>query len=224
MSLNRSITTVELIQIQRMFSFNRGYKDLIRDFKKDFGVELDKATAKQFIQNRSWREVLKWLTGDDIDTKDLDNIPAIERKQYDLLLQMLKLNKLDEQERQQDIEEFMKHDYFIPECVKYFNLPLYGEIITYKFKEPFLKCFLLDAKTHKISKIEDVPVSNELPNFLLNIIKVINRSMIATAIKQKVLDNPLTHIAEDDVKITQGQLLNICSCDFFKKYNICVKD
>ena len=67
--LHRSITTIELMQIQRRFSFNRGYKDLMRDFKHDFGVELPKQMAKQFIAHRSWREVLKWLTGEEIDTR-----------------------------------------------------------------------------------------------------------------------------------------------------------
>ena len=84
MSLNRPLTTIELIQIQKMFSYNRGYKDLIRDFKRDFNVELDKQTSKKFIKNRSWREVLKYLTNEDIDTGDLDKIPMIEEKHYEL--------------------------------------------------------------------------------------------------------------------------------------------
>ena len=224
MALNRSITVTELIQIQRMFSFNRGYKDLIRDFKKDFGVELDKVTAKQFIKERSWRKVLKWLTNEDIDTKDLDKIPEIERKQYDLLMQMLKLNQEDEIERRRDLEDFEKCNYFIPSAVKYFNFPLYGEIITYKRKEPFLKCFLIDSKTKHISKIEDIPVSNSLPTFLLTIIRVINSSVITTDNQQKLIEDPLNYIAEDDPLVKNKKLLNICASDLFKKYNLVTKE
>ena len=132
--LGRGINTMELFQIQAMFASNRGYKDLIRDMKKDFGVDLPKATAKQFLANRSWTEVLEWLTGDHIDTKDRDVIPAIEHKHYELLQYTLKLNKQDEEERKHDIEEYMTGHYYIPENVKYFNFPLYGEIITYKYK------------------------------------------------------------------------------------------
>ena len=47
--LKREINTIELIALNKMFSDNRGYKDLIRDFKKDFDVVLPKSKAKQFL-------------------------------------------------------------------------------------------------------------------------------------------------------------------------------
>ena len=226
--LHRSITTIELMQIQRMFSFNKGYKDLIRDFKNDFHVDLPKATAKQFIHNRSWQEVLKWLTGDDIDTKDRDKIPQIDEKHYELLDQMLKLNKLDEMERNKDISEFVSGHYFIPHDCKYFNMPLYGEIITYKFKEPFCKCFLMDNNTHKICKIEDVYITEQFPAFLLSIIRKINESVIecknnddAIALSQARQLPIACYKTIDD--ITAQKLINIFDTPLFKKYGIAMK-
>ena len=179
--LKRSLSVLELVQIQRIFSLNRSYKDLIRDFKKDFNVDLDKQTAKRFIKSRSWSEVLEWLTGDKIEPPPTcETIPQLERKRYDLLIQMLKAHELDNADMNERINAFEADDYFINENVHYFNFPLYGEIITYKFKEPFLKCFLLDDNTHKIKKIEDVPVTPELPDLMFRIIKKINASKIKT--------------------------------------------
>ena len=219
--LRRSITTIELIQIQRMFSFNRGYKDLIRDFKHDFGVELPKQMAKQFISHRSWREVLKWLTGEEIDTKDLDKIPQIEAKHYELLDVMIKLNKQDEEERKKDIECFNSQNFYIPNNVKFFNFPLYGEIITYRYKEPFLKCFLFDESTHRINKIEDVPVSNELPEFLLAIIRKINSSKIETDKIDINASNYQDYITTEEIQ--QQNIKNIFDSDLFKKYSLSFK-
>ena len=221
--LRRSITTIELIQLQKMFSFNRGYKDLIRDFKKDFNVELPKDKAKQFMRDRSWKDVLYWLTGDKIDTKDLDKIPQYKEEQYELLEKMIELNKLDEQERQEDIQKFLSGDYYIPEQVKYFNLPLYGEIITYKFKEPFMRCFLLDPKCGKVTKIENVYISDKIPEFLLSIIRKINSSVIATEKSQKeilILNNPYLMNIQDCV---EAKKQDIFESELFKKYNIVYK-
>ena len=222
--LRRGITTIELIQLNKMFSHNRGYKDLIRDFKECFKVDLPKPMAKQFLANRSWQEVLFWLTGDKINTKDLDKIPEYKEEYYELLEQMLRLNAIDEEERQKDIEDFMKQDYYIPENCKYFNLPLYGEIITYKFKDPFLKCFLLDDKTHKITKIEDVYISNKLPYFLLSIIRKINSSVIGTKLDQESIIQDsrcmyLRPLAECDAE----HRVNIFESGLFQKYNIAMK-
>lgn len=222
--LRRGITTIELIQLNRMFAHNRGYKDLIRDFKKDFNVDLPKADAKRFLANRSWQEVLYWLTGDRINTKDLDKIPEYKEEYYELLEQMLRLNAIDEEERQKDIEEFMKHDYYIPETCKYFNLPLYGEIITYKFKDPFLKCFLLDSATGKINKIEDVYISDKLPYFLLSIIRKINSSVIGTKLTTEsiIQDSRSMYLMKLEDCDIQGKL-NIFDSKLFQKYNISMK-
>ena len=219
--LRRGITTIELIQLNKMFSHNRGYKDLIRDFKKDFNVDLPKDKAKQFLANRSWSEVLFWLTGDRINTKDLDKIPEYKEEYYELLEQMIRINKIDEDERQKDIEEFMKDDYYIPENCKYFNFPLYGEIITYRFKDPMLKCFLLDSKTHKIIKIEDVYISDKLPYFLLSIIRKINSSVIGTKLTEKEIINDsrfmyLKTLAQCD----EEKRKDIFKSNLFIKYNL----
>lgn len=222
--LHRGITTIELIQLNKMFSHNRGYKDLIRDFKECFKVDLPKPMAKQFLANRSWQEVLYWLTGDKINTKDLDKIPEYKEEYYELLEQMLRLNAIDEEERQKDIEEFMKADYYIPENCKYFNMPLYGEIITYKFKDPFLKCFLLDDSTHKITKIEDVYISDKLPYFLLSIVRKINSSVIGTKLdREAIIQDPrymyLVPLADCEAQ----HRLNIFDSPLFKNYNIAMK-
>lgn len=222
--LGRSITTEELVIIQSMFASNYGYKDLIREFKKAFGIDITKQQAKTFMSHRSWSEVLTFLTNDKIDTSDRDKIPAIEHKHYELLLKMLELNKQDELERQKDLKDFLNGNYYIPENVKYFNMPLYGEIITYKYKEPFLKCFLLDEVTHKINKIEDVPVSNELPEFLLKIIKKINTSRILTKLDFSNMiqqSNYMNYVLMDDAKALG--LVNILDSPLFQKYNIVVK-
>ena len=223
--LHRPLTVLELLQIQKMFSYNRGYKDLIRDFKHDFNVELDKQTAKQFLKNRSWSEVLYWLTGDKIVPPDAeDEIKVVERKKYELLELMVKANKVDEQERTKEINEFNNNNYYFPECVKYFNFPLYGEIITYKFKEPFLKCFLLD-NNGKITKIQDVPVSEELPIFLLSVIRKINDSKILTTktITERLADNINTPYYVNEEEVKQLELKNIFDSELFKHYNFSFK-
>lgn len=199
--MNRQLTVFELIQIQRMFSFNRGYKDLIRDFKNDFNIVLPKQKAKEFMRTRSWRNVLKYITGDDVVPADENDykIQEYNYKDYELLIKMIELNKQDEEERKKDIEEFKKFNYYIPKDIKYFNFPIYSEIITYKHKDPFLKCFLIENQ--KVSKIEDVPITDDLPMFLLEILRVINRS----------------NDEADDTKI------NIFDSDLFKKYNFTYK-
>ena len=222
--LRRPITTIELIQLNKMFASNRGYKDLIRDFKKDFKVDLPKDKAKQFLTNRSWSEVLYWLTGDRINTKDLDKIPEYKEEYYELLKQMLRLNKIDEDERQKDIEEFMKDDYYIPENCKYFNMPLYGEIITYKFKDPMLKCFLLDNQTHKITKIEDVYISDKIPYFLLSIIRKINSSVIGTKLpyEDMIQDSRFQYLMSLE-DCDKNKRKDIFKSNLFVKYNIAMK-
>ena len=222
--LGRSITTTELINIQSMFALGYGYKDLIREFKKAFNVDLPKQQAKQFMTNRSWSEVLKWLTGEDIDTSDRDKIPAIEHKHYVLLQQMLAINQQDELERKRDIETFLSHEYYIPEDVKYFNFPVYGEIITYKYKEPFIKCFLLDDKTGKVNKIEDVPVSKDLPEFLLSIIRKINYTKIASKLDYSNIiakDTYANYITYDEA--ARQHLTNIFDSELFVKYHFTFK-
>lgn len=219
--LGRSITAMELMLIQRMFATGRGYKDLIRDFQHTFNVSCSKQLAKQFLNHRSWQEVLLWLTGEVIDTKDLDKIPEIEYKHYSLLEKMIELNRKDEMERQDDISGLTKNQYYIPESVKYFNIPLYGQIITYKYKDPYLKCFLLDETRH-ITKIEDIPVSNQLPPFLLSIIKTINNSKILTNKTISELDTAPHPIYDYITDLSNGEV-NIFDSEFFKKYGIVSK-
>ena len=229
--LNRPLRVIELIQIQKMFSYNRGYKDLIRDFKKDFSVELDKPTAKKFIKDRSWSEVLEYLTGEKIVPPDAnDTIPSLERDKYELLEKMIEVNNQDEDERMNQLNEFESHDYYFDEKVKYFNLPLYGEIITYRFKEPYIKCFLIDPKTGKITKIEDVPISEDLPDFLLRIIRKINNSKILTrkTLKEQLDDsiNTAYYVSEDDsfeLRNKEG-LSDIFESPLFKEYKFTFKE
>lgn len=220
--LSRPLTVLELLQIQRMFKFNRGYKDLIRDFKHDFGLILDKPTAKRFITNRSWQEVLEWLTGEKIAPADAV-IPELEPKKYELLdklEQMIKVNKADEEERQQQLKTFEKNNYYFSEDVKYFNFPLYGEIITYKFKEPFIKCFLIDVQSHKISKIEDVPISESMPEFLLRIIRKVNDSKILTkkTFQERIEDNINTPYYVSQEEAEKQGLENIFDSELFTTY------
>lgn len=223
--LRRSITTLELIELNKMFSANRGYKDLIRDFKKAFNVDLPKDKAKKFLANRSWKEVLLWLTGDLVDTRDLDRIPEYKTEYYELLQQMIRLNAIDEEERMNDITEFMTKEYFIPENCKYFNMPLYGEIITYKFKEPYMKCFLLDNETHKVTKIENVYISNELPFFLLSIIRKINSSVIGTKLPaEQILNHPQYQYLMPYAECESKNKVNIFESNLFKKYHIIMKE
>ena len=212
--LSRSLTTIELININQMFCIERGYKDLIRDFKKSFNIKLDKQTAKRFMENRSWREVFKYLTGEDIEPED-DNIPKHSIKDYELLNEMLKVSAEDNEEINSLIEEFNNHDYYIEENVKYFNCPLYGEIIAYKRKEPFIKCFLLNEK-RKIEKIEDVPITNQLPKLLLSMIRKINSSVILTTDEKLTIDN-------NDYVIDAGERLNIVESKLFSYLDIRVK-
>ena len=223
--LGRGITTVELIQLNRMFAANRGYKDLIRDMKHDFNVDLPKGLAKQFLINRSWQEVLYWLTGDRIDTKDLDKIPEIKHEHYELLEQMIKLNKIDQEERMKDISAFIAGKYYVPERCKYFNLPLYGEIITYKYKDPMMKCFMFDSTSHRINKIEDVPVSDNLPYFLLSIIRKINTSPICTKLEYKDMIQQPNY--QHMITLEQSQAEDRCDIfesELFRKYNIVCRE
>ena len=221
--LNRPITTAELIALNKFFGTGRGYKDLMRDMEKSFGIKMTKHEAKHFMIERSWSELLEWLTGETIDTGDLDHIPETDAKHFVLLDKMLELAKQDALERQNDIDEFNEKNYFIPADLKFFNLPLYGEIITYKYKEPFVKCFLLNGR--KIEKIEDVPLSQDMPPFLLNIIRKINGSFIefhgstSDMLKVEKLDYPISSYASIQ-DIEHGHLENITESKLFKKYGI----
>lgn len=232
--LKRPITTIELIQLNRMFSSGRGYKDLIRDFKSSFKVDISKQQAKQFMASRSWSEVLEWLTGDKIQPDEsLDKIQAIPSEKFELLEQMIKINSQDNIEREQELEEFEASNYYIPEGTKFFNLPLFGEIITYKWREPFIKCFLFSTQAgHKrrLEKIEDVPISDKLPAFLLRIIRKINMSMLEVKMTREQLikdttlnNNPNRFHLMSSEEIEAEQLKNIFDSPLFKKYNIVAK-
>jgi hypothetical protein len=229
--LGRSITGIEFVNIQKMFCEEHGYKDLIRLFQKEFEVTLPKKKAKEFIKNRRWYDVFMWLTGEEIEPPDVNTlIPNYSMKQYAMLDLMLKYDKEDKRVREQDIEEFESGDYYIDENVKYFNFPLYGEIITYKFKDPILKCFLLNSKTHKIDKIEDVPVSDKLPNFLLRIIRKINFSVIRSCRKyEEVLNDQRMQPILSSVRVspeddeTLKNKVDITTSPLFAKYNFQVK-
>ena len=224
--LHRHITTIELIQLNKMFSSGRGYKDLIRDFNKCFNVELPKKQAKQFMNNRSWTEVLEWLTGDKIEPAD-DYIQPQPVQRFELLEQMLELNNEDEQERKQELDEFEQSNYYIPESCQYFNLPLFGEIITYKYREPFIKCFLFTnpkpGQRRQLEKIEDIPISDKLPSFLLRIIRKINASPQETTDKNKQTNNPNYHHMLASEEIAEQHLTDIFSSPLFQKYNIVAK-
>lgn len=233
--LHRPITTIELIQLNKMFASGRGYKDLIRDFKQCFKLELPKKQAKTFMANRSWSEVLEYLTGDKIEPdNNLDHIVAQPPQRFELLEQMLKLNQQDEQERQQDLEAFERENYYIPADVKFFNLPLFGEIITYKHREPFIKCFLFTnpkpGAKRKLEKIEDIPISDKLPPFLIRIIRKINESAQEVALPFKefinnhdVLNSPNYHSLMTTEQIQEQKLKNIFTSPLFEKYNIVAK-
>lgn len=227
--LGRPITTIELIQLNKMFSFGRGYKDLIRDFKKCFNVDLNKKIAKEFMMKRSWSDVLMWLTGEKIEAEN-DTIPAIESKRFELLEQMLEINSKDNEEQEKDLNSFESENYYIPPSVKFFNMPLFGEIITYKFREPFIKCFLFSANAgqrRKLEKIEDIPLSDELPSFLLRILRKINYSAQAIEkgdkLSNHVGDINYGHLYEME-EIEKAGLKNILECDLFKKYSIVAKE
>lgn len=223
--LGRPITTIELIQINKMFAFGRGYKDLMRDFQKCFNIKLPKPQAKAFMTKRSWSEVMMYLTGEHIEPAD-DNIPAIERKHFELLEQMLKVNANDNVEREQDLKTFEEGKYFIPQNVKFFNLPLFGEIITYKFKEPFIKCFMFTCNANqkrKLDKIEDIPLSNELPPFLLRILRKINGSYQVVNDLNSHVNEPNYSSMIEEKDIDELLLKNILDCPLFKKYNIVAK-
>ena len=220
--LKRPLTTIELIQLNKMFSFGRGYKDLIRDFKKDFHIDLPKQLAKEFMFKRSWSDVLTYLTGEHIVPPDADDtIPQFESKRFELLEHMLAINKQDDLAREAELTDFESSNYFIPKDVKYFNLPLYGEIITYKWRDPFIKCFLFETelnKRRKLKQIEDIPLSNELPPFLLRILKKINSSI-----------HEVEHIDPSDPNSLHqacdipSDLTNILDTPLFKQYNIVAK-
>ena len=229
--LGRSITGIELINIQKMFCEEYGYKDLIREFQKNLKVTLPKKKAKEFIKNRRWYDVFMWLTGEEIEPPDANTlIPNYSMKQYAMLDLMLKYDEEDKKVREKDIEEFEHGDYYIDENVKYFNFPLYGEIITYRFKEPILKCFLLNPKTHKIDKIEDVPVTDKLPNFLLRIFRKINFSVIRSQRKyEEVLNDPTMQPILSSVRTSTedsemlSHKVDITTSPLFAKYNFQVK-
>ena len=208
--LKREINTIELIALNKMFSDNRGYKDLIRDFKKDFDVNLPKSKAKQFLNNRSWKEVFKWLTGQDIEPAD-DNIPCLNRERCELLEKMAIEAQKDKDNREQQLKEFEAFNYYIPNDVVFLNMPLYGEILTYKFKEPKIKCFLLNEKG-RIDKFEDVAISQDLPDFLIRVLRKYNSCKI---IGDAVLD-PLNNISEEEAK--GKNLMNIFDSPLFKEY------
>ena len=235
MALNRPITTIELIQLNKMFSSGRGYKDLIRDFKQSFNIELPKHQAKQFMNNRSWAEVLKWLTGDEIQPDDgLDKIQEIPRQHFELLEQMIKINSQDNIERDEELKAFMTHDWYIPHDTKYFNLPLFGEIITYKWREPFIKCFMFSTQgvgqKRKLDKIEDVPLNNDIPSFLLNIIREINQSPFEVVGSKEdfikntnALNDPNYYRMMSSEEIQEKGYKNIFESPLFVKYNIVAK-
>lgn len=212
----KTLTPLNLLNISKLFDKSISYKELIHAFKKDFDIKLSKAEAKELIESRSWSKVFTRITGEHIEFDDVDDvIQPIEPEKYELLEAMLKCSVEIGKEFDDDIDEFLQHDYFIPEDVSYFNLPLYGQIITYKRKEPFLKCFLINinSKGRKtIDKIEDVPVSKDLPRFLLSIIRKINSSMILTSNHQLVLDNPIDYVDKADDKI------DIFTSKLFVKY------
>lgn len=225
MSLNRPLTVLELINIQKMFASGLGYKDLIRSFKEQFHIDLPKAKAKEFMATRSWHDVILYLTGEEIEPPDAATlIPSYDMKHYLLLDKMIELYQQDKKEQDADLDIFEKGDYYIDEKVKFFNLPLYGEIITYRFKEPFLKCFLLDKG--KVKKIEDVPITDKLPEFLLRIVRKINSSVVRTEkelkdyINDPVLCSILQHVR--DAKECENKT-DITESDLFKKYNFKVK-
>lgn len=208
--LKRQINTIELIALNKMFSDNRGYKDLIRDFKKDFDVVLPKSKAKEFLINRSWKEVFKWLTGQDIEPAD-DIIPCLSRERCELLEKMAIEAQKDKDDREQQLKEFEAFNYYIPTDVVFLNMPLYGEILTYKFKEPKIKCFLLNEKG-RIDKFEDVAISPDMPDFLIRVLRKYNSCKI---IGDVVLD-PLNNISEEEAK--EKNLMNIFDSPLFKEY------
>ena len=217
--LKREINTVELIALNKMFSDGRGYKDLIRDFKKSFNVDLPKNIAKQFMINRSWKEVFKWLTGQDIEPAD-DNIPCLKRDKFELLEKMIEVAKEDNNEQEQELNEFESVNYYIPNNVKFVNMGLYGEIITYKYKDPKMKCFIFEIQDgkNKLKKFEDVIISDDLPNFLLRIIRKYNNSKVIG----DVSIDPLNNITEEEAK-AEG-LINIFESELFKKYGFKSKE
>ena len=233
--LKRQITTIELIQLNRMFSTGRGYKDLIRDFKSSFNVDLSKQQAKHFMTNRSWSEVLEWLTGDKIESDDnLDHIQEIPYKHFELLEQMLRINAIDDEERKKELDEFESAQYFIPTNVKFINMPLFGEIITYKYKDPFIKCFLFSTpranEKRKIEKIEDIPITDKLPDFLLRIIRKINASPFEIKMTRddflkdvELLKNPNYNAFMITEDIQREGLKNIFDSPLFVKYSIVAK-
>jgi hypothetical protein len=225
--LNRSLTTQELIQLNKIFADGRGYKDLMRDFKKHFNVEMTKQEAKHFLESRKWDELLLWLTGDKIEPAD-NTIPAIPQKTFEMLDLMMKLNNEDEAERQNDLTLFESSEYYIPYDVKFFNIPLFGEIITYKQRDPYVKCFIFDKG--KLNKVEDVYITNEMPEFLLRIIRKINASYQEVNMTRKEFLNNTKITSEKNYfnmmitsEVHERQLKNIFESELFIKYNIVSK-
>ena len=139
---------------------------------------------------------------------------------------MLKVNAQDNIERENDLKLFESDNYFIPIDVKFFNLPLFGEIITYKFKEPFIKCFLFSTNINqkrKLEKIEDIPLSNELPDFLLRVLRKINSSYQVVDKLDNHLSEPNYNSMIEEKDIDEMKLKNILECELFKKYSIVAK-
>lgn len=232
--LKRPITTIELIQLNKMFATGRGFKDLIRDFKTSFNIELSKQQAKLFIQHRSWSEVLEWLTGDKIEPDEgLDQIQAVPSEKFELLEQMLKVNQQDNIDREQQLTSFEAENYYIPHNVQYFNFPLFGEIITYKWRDSFIKCFMFSAQANrkrKLEKVEDVPISDKLPMFLLRIIRKINSSPFEVPVSKEQLikdtsfnaDPNRFHLLSSE-EIAEHGYKNIFDTKLFNEYNIVAK-
>ena len=237
--LNRSLTTMELININRAFAEGRGYKDLIRDFKKYFNVEMTKQEAKHFLETRNWSELMEWLTGEKIEPAD-PNIPALQQEKFKMFDQIFMACHDDAEEQDEELSEFESREYYIPHNVKYFNLPLYGEIITYRQKEPFIKCFILDMTPEalderpqlkrRITKIETLPITPDMPDFLVRILRKINNSVQEVNMTQKeFLNNQeitkqinyFNMLPTEEVK--KRNLWNIFDSNLFKKYNILSK-
>ena len=133
----------------------------------------------------------------------------------------IELNKQDEEERKRDIDNgsTLKPTTFRKPSSS--SIPLYGEIITYRYKEPFLKCFLFDETTHKINKIEDVPVSNELPAFLLAIIRKINSTKIETDTIDINAGDYQNYITTEEIQ--QQNIKNVFDSELFQKYKLTFK-
>ena len=181
------------------------------------------------MKERKWADILQWLTGDNIENIDetLQTIPEAPREHFELLEQMLNVAVKDMGEQEKDMKEFEACDYYIPESVNFFNIPMFGEIITYKLKEPFIKCFMFSnpsaTQRRKLEKIEDIPISEEMPKFLIRLLRKINSSVVPTDNLEKYTKEPNynSYIKTEDLP---PNYKNILESAFFKKYNIQVKE